>query len=156
MKFLAIRLWYARELVQKACREELGIEGRYEAVTAYMRNSSEEYYLRRQRVAGRLPALYAEEVDRLRHQKRNGWGDVIERYKTEVVPRQQAAARRDMAKRLLALANRPASEPLRSPMRRPNDLKQLIEWMEAFPESDHGPVWLKAFEAGYQKRLLIG
>ena len=26
--------------------------------------------------------------------------------------------------------------------------------MEAFPESDHGPVWLKAFEAGYQDPLL--
>ncbi len=30
VKFLAIRLWYARELVQKACREELGIDGRYD------------------------------------------------------------------------------------------------------------------------------
>ena len=49
-----------------------GIEGRYDAVTAYMRSYPDEYYLRRQRVAGRLPALYAEEVDRLRHQKRNG------------------------------------------------------------------------------------
>ena len=75
VKFLAIRLWYARELVQKACREELGIEGRYDAVTAYMRSHPEEYYLRRQRVAGRLPALYAEEVDRLAHQKGHGWSD---------------------------------------------------------------------------------
>ena len=72
----------------------------------------EEYYLRRQRVAGRLPALYAEEVDRLRHQKRNGWSNVIERYKTEVVPRQQAAARRDMARRLLALAESFDIDPL--------------------------------------------
>ena len=26
-----------------------------------------------------------------------------------------------------------------------------IEWIEAFPESDHGPVWLKAFEAGLSR-----
>jgi uncharacterized protein YbcC (UPF0753/DUF2309 family) len=26
--------------------------------------------------------------------------------------------------------------------------------LDAFPESDHGPVWLKAFEAGYEQRLL--
>ncbi|MGQ0810149.1 MAG: DUF2309 domain-containing protein [Nitrospiraceae bacterium] len=154
LKFLAIRLWYARELVGKACREELGIEGRYDAVIAFMRNSPEEYYLRRQRVAGRLPALYAEEVDRLRHQKRNGWSNVIERYKTEVVPRQQAAARRDMAKRLLALAESFGINPLVLADAASDDLKQLIEWMEGFPESDHGPVWLKALEAGYQKRLL--
>ena len=79
VKFLAIRLWYARELVQKACREELGIDGRYDTVIAYMRNNSEEHYLRRQRVAGRLPALYAEEVDRLGHQKDKTWGNLIER-----------------------------------------------------------------------------
>ena len=154
LKFLAIRLWYARELVQKVCREELGMEGRYDTVTSYMREYPEEYYLRRQRVAGRLPALYAEEVDRLRHQKRNGWSNVLEQYKTEVVPRQQAAARRDMAKRLLALTESFGINPLVLADAPSNDLRQLIEWMEAFPESDHGPVWLKALEAGYQKRLL--
>lgn len=104
VKFLAIRLWYAQELVQKACREELGIEGRYDAITAYMRSRPEEYYLRRQRVAGRLPALYAEEVDRLAHRKGTGWQIVLDRYKTEVVPRQQTAARRGSARTLLKLA----------------------------------------------------
>jgi uncharacterized protein YbcC (UPF0753/DUF2309 family) len=154
VKFLAIRLWYARELVQKTCRDELGIEGRYDAITAYMRNYPEEYYLRRQRVAGRLPALYAEEVDRLRHQKRNGWRSIIERYRTEVVPRQQAAARRDMARRLLACARSFTLDPAALVDSAHDDLKQLIEWMEAFPDSDHGPVWLKAFEAGYHESLI--
>jgi len=154
VKFLAIRLWYARELVQKTCREQLGIDGRYDAVTSYMRNCPEEYYLRRQRVVGRLPALYAEEVDRLQHQKRNGWGSMIDRYKTEVVPRQQAAARRDMARRLLALAQSFDIDPIVLAESAHTDLRQLVEWMEAFPASDHGPLWLKAFEAGYQERLL--
>lgn len=104
VKFLAIRLWYASELVQKTCRDELGIDGHYETIVAYMREHPDEYYLRRQRIAGRLPALYAEEVDRLRHHKGNGWGRVMERYGTEVVPRQEIAARRGAAKRLAALA----------------------------------------------------
>jgi len=154
VKFLAIRLWYARELVHQACQDELGIEGRYAAVSAYMRNHPEEYYLRRQRVAGRLPALYAEEVDRLQHQKGKGWGSVIERYRTEVVPRQEAAARRGAARRLLALAHPLKIEPARLAESSPDDLKHLCAWMDAFPESGHGPVWLKAFEAGYQDPLL--
>jgi len=154
VKFLAIRLWYARELVQQACREELGIEGRYEAVTAYMRDHSEEYYLRRQRVAGRLPALYAEEVDRLAHQKGNGWKTLLARYRAEVVPRQEAAARRGAAKKLLALARSLDIETAQLVDTAPADLKQIVEWIEAFPESDHGPVWLKAFEAGYHDLLL--
>jgi uncharacterized protein len=154
VKFLAIRLWYARELVEKTCREELSIEGRYDAVMTYMRNNPEEYYLRRQRVAGRLPALYAEEVDRLRHQKRNGWGNVIERYRTEVVPRQHMAARRGIAKRLLALVQSFGIDPIVLADSPPDDLRQLIEWMEAFPESEHGPLWLKVFETSHQERLL--
>ncbi len=154
VKFLAIRLWYARELVQKACREHLGIEGRYDAVTAYMGGHGEEYYLRRQRVAGRLPALYAEEVDRLAHQKGNGWKTVLDRYKVEVVPRQEAAARRGAARKLLALARCLEIEPDQLAETAPENLKQLVEWIEAFPEPDHGPVWLNAFEAGYHERLL--
>jgi uncharacterized protein YbcC (UPF0753/DUF2309 family) len=154
VKFLAIRLWYARELVQKACREELDIEGRYDAVTAYMRGHSEEYYLRRQRVAGRLPALYAEEVDRLAHQKSNSWTTVLDRYRMDVVPRQKAAARRGAAKKLLALARSLEIDTAQLADGAPADLKQIVEWMEAFPELDHGPVWLKAFEAGYHDRLL--
>ncbi|MGH7262198.1 MAG: putative inorganic carbon transporter subunit DabA, partial [Nitrospiraceae bacterium] len=154
VKFLAIRLWYARELVHKVCREELGIEGRYDAVTAYMRAHGEEYYLRRQRVAGRLPALYAEEVDRLAHQKGKGWSTVLDRYRTDVVPHQEAAARRGAARKLLALVRSLEIDPAQLAESAPVDLKQLVDWMEAFPESDHGPVWLKAFEASYQDRLL--
>jgi uncharacterized protein YbcC (UPF0753/DUF2309 family) len=154
VKFLAIRLWYARELVQQACRTMLGIEGRYDAVIAYMRNHSEEYYLRRQRVAGRLPALYAEEVDRLAHQRGDGWGAVVQRYRTDVVPRQQEAARRGMARRLASLARSFDIDPSELTETSTESLKQVIEWMEAFPESAHGPVWLKALEAGYQESLL--
>ena len=154
VKFLAIRLWYARELVQQACRDTLGIEGRYDAVLAYMRNHSEEYYLRRQRVAGRLPALYAEEVDRLAHQRGDGWSAVLQRYRTDVVPRQQEAARRGMAKRLVALARSFDIDPAGLTETPTDNVKQVIEWMEAFPESDHGPIWLKAFESGYQAHLL--
>ncbi|HKQ35488.1 MAG TPA: putative inorganic carbon transporter subunit DabA, partial [Nitrospiraceae bacterium] len=154
VKFLAIRLWYARELVQQACREELGIEGRYDAVTAYIQTRPEEYYLRRQRVAGCLPALYAEEVDRLAHRKGDGWKTLLARYRAEVVPRQEAAARRGAAKKLLALARSLDIDKAQLIDGAPADLKQIVEWIDAFPESDHGPVWLKAFEAGYHDRLL--
>jgi uncharacterized protein YbcC (UPF0753/DUF2309 family) len=154
VKYLAIRLWYVRELVQKVCREELGIDGQYQAVTTYMQRHPSEYFLRRERVAGHLPATYAEEVDRLRHQQKNGWDRLIAHYKTDVVARQERVGRHGSAKRLRALALALDIDPaalLDSP---PADLKQLVEWMNAFPESDHGPVWLKAFEAGYQDQLL--
>jgi uncharacterized protein YbcC (UPF0753/DUF2309 family) len=154
VKFLAIRLWYVRELVQKACHEELGIDGQYQAITAYMQRHTSEYFLRRERVAGRLPAAYAEEVDRLRHQKINGWEGLIDRYRTDVVPRQDRVAWQGAAKRLRGLALALKIDPAALLDSSPTDLKQLVDWMEAFPESDHGPVWLKAFETGYQDQLL--
>ncbi|MDF0675789.1 MAG: Na-translocating system protein MpsB [Nitrospira sp.] len=154
VKFLAIRLWYACELVSQACQDHLGIDGRYEAVMAYMRDYPEEYYLRRQRVAGRLPALYAEEVDRLSHRKGQSWNNVLTRYRAEVIPRLQTAVRRAAARRLLALARSLNIDATALVGSVPADLKQVVDWMEAFPESDHGPVWLKALEASYQEQLL--
>ena len=154
VKFLAIRLWYARELVQQACKEHLDIDGRYEAVMAYMRDYPEEYYLRRQRVAGRLPALYAEEVDRLSHRKGQSWNSILTRYRAEVIPRLQAAVRRGASRRLLTLAHSLNIDATALVESAPADLKQVVDWMEAFPESSHGPVWLKALEAGYQEQLL--
>ncbi len=154
VKYLAIRLWYAKELVHKACREELGIEGQYQAVTGYMQHHTSEYFLRRERVAGRLPAAYAEEVDRLGHQKKNGWEGLFDRYRTDVVPRQERVARRSAAKQLCALALALHIDPAALRNSSPADLRQLVDWMKTFPESEHGPVWLKAFEAGYQEQLL--
>jgi len=154
VKYLAIRLWYAKELVQKSCREELGVDGQYQAVTDYMQRNTTEYFLRRERVAGRLPAAYAEEVDRLGHQKSNGWERLFDRYRTDVVPRQERVARRGAAKQLRALASALHIDPTALLDSSPTDLRQLVDWMKAFPESDHGPIWLKAFEAGYQDRLL--
>jgi hypothetical protein len=93
-------------------------------------------------------------VDRLRHHKGNGWGRVMERYAVEVVPRQEIAARRGAAKRLVALARSLELDPAILAGTPHATLKQLFDWMEGFPESDHGPVWLKALETGYQQRLL--
>ncbi|MBH0190024.1 MAG: DUF2309 family protein, partial [Nitrospira sp.] len=154
VKFLAIRLWYARELVQTACRDYLDIQGRYEDIAAYMHDYAEEYYLRRQRIAGRLPALYAEEVDRLFHRKGQSWKNIITRYRTEVVPRQQAATQRGAARRLITLARSLGIDDGALLESRASEFKQAIEWIETFPEAEHGPVWLKAFEAGYHEPLL--
>ncbi|MEW6543355.1 MAG: DUF2309 domain-containing protein [Nitrospirota bacterium] len=165
VKFLAVRLWYVRELVQKACRESLGIDGNYRSISTYMQHHPDAYFLRRERVAGRLPATYAEQVDRLcyrdgsvreavRRSAQNGWSHLADRYRAEFGPSLDRAARRAAARRLRSLAQALEIAPETLLDASPEDLAGLVEWMEAFPESDHGPVWLKAFEAGYHERLL--
>ena len=154
VKFLAVRLWYVRELVEQACRTALGIAGTYPAVMAYMQEHPHAYYLRRERVAGRLPATYAEQVDRLAQSGRDDWRWLADRYQKEFGASHDRAAQCTAARRLLALARSLGLSEAVVLATEPNDLAVLADWMEAFPESAHGPVWLRAFEAGYQERLL--
>ena len=100
VKFLAVRLWYVRELVQAICHEELGIEGNYRAVSTYMEQHPHAYFMRKEQAAGRLPSVYAERVDRLHTQTRNGrkgiatlsheWEQLTEQYQIEFGPRSRA------------------------------------------------------------------
>ncbi len=163
VKFLAVRLWYVRELVQKVCHEELGIEGTYRVISAYMEQHPHAYFMRKQQVAGRLPATYAERVERLHARSRDGregagalsqeWTQLTHQYQIEFGPRRERAAQRVMARRLLTLAHALEIVPTVLMVNAPADLRVLLDWMDAFPESEHGPVWLKAFEAGYQDHL---
>ena len=158
VKYLAIRLFYERELVGQVCREELGIEGTFEAIRSYMESHPLAYHLRQERVAGRLPGHWPRRVDRLRNRwpKRGieAWEALAGRYLTDSADWHRRAAFRSAAWRLLALAKAlgiALAELLNSP---PTDLKTLLDWLDAFPETQHGPRWLEAFEAGYQEQLI--
>ncbi|MGH7422884.1 MAG: putative inorganic carbon transporter subunit DabA, partial [Candidatus Methylomirabilales bacterium] len=87
VKYLAIRLFYERELVGQACREELGIEGTFEAIRSYMETHPLAYHLRQERVAGRLPGYWSRRVDRLRNRWPTrgieAWEALAGRYLTE-------------------------------------------------------------------------
>ena len=61
---------------------------------------------------------------------------------------------RSAAWRLVLLARALELEPTLLTETRDETLRTLLDWMDGFPQSAHGPVWLKAFEAGYQDQLL--
>ena len=158
VQYLAVQLWYVRELVHKACRDELGIEGSCSAITDFMQRHPHAYFMRRERVAGRLPPAYAEQVDRLRsrHSVRGTteWEALTERYAKEVGPRHGRAGGRAAARSLLAVATSLGIDAAVLTGVPPEELMVLLEWVQEFPESSRGPVWLRAFEAGYQEPLL--
>jgi uncharacterized protein YbcC (UPF0753/DUF2309 family) len=153
MKFLAIRLWYVRELVQQACREKLGIEGNFAAILAYMQDHPHAYFLQKELVAGRLPASYAERIERLSQNRSNEWKALTDRLHIDAGPQRGRSLRLAAARRLLTLAQALEIVPTVLLDGAPHDLATLIQWMDGFPESDHGPVWLKAFEAGYHEHM---
>lgn len=116
VQYLAVRLWYERELVQKTCQEQLGIEGTLSAI------------------AGQISTDWS----------RRGNPD----------ERSTLAPPRTAAWRLVALARGLEIAPALLIETPPEELKILLEWLDAFPESVHGPVWLKAFENSYRERLI--
>lgn len=153
VKFLAVRLWYVRELVQEACREELGIEGNFHAVFAYMQDRPHEYFLRKESIAGRLPALHAEQVERCARNRSDGWKALADRLQIDTGSQRDRSLRLSAARRLITLAQALEIVPTVLLDGEPGDLVTLVKWMDAFPEPDHGPVWLKAFEAGYHEQM---
>jgi len=115
VQYLAVRLWYERELVQKACREIIGIDGNAAAIAAEMRGE------------GKLTATPPSEASR---------------------------APLSAAWRLTALARALKIDPSTLARTGAETLRALLEWLDGFPESVQGPVWLKAFEARYRQQLL--
>ncbi len=153
VKFLAVRLWYVRELVQKACHAELSLKGNFGAISTYMQDHPHAYFLRKAQVAGRLPDAYAEQVERLSRDKGNGWKALAGRFQTDTGSQRDRSLRLAAAHRLVTLAKALEIVPTVLLDGSPNDLAVLVKWMDAFPESEHGPVWLRAFEAGYHEQL---
>ena len=113
-QYLAVRVWYERELVKQACECELGIEGNYPRIAAWIEREQN--------------AANAEERPR--------------------------AAQLSAAVRLHDLAGALEIAPTSLTDVAPEQLRTLLDWLNAFPVTEHGPVWLKAFEAGYHEEVL--
>lgn len=158
VKYLAIRLFYERELVAAVCARELGIAGDYPAIGQYMEREPHAYALLRERATGRLPPRWARRVARLRFRwrppRREEWERLARRYCEESEPLRVARALRGDALRLVALAKALDLDPALLPESDRSSLRTLLEWLDAVPESAHGPLWQEAFEAGYRERLL--
>ena len=160
LQYLAVRVWYERELARTACRENLGLEGGtgglLGAITADMRARPHHYYLLRERGDGHLPAAYATALDRIRYSRApaDRSRQLAERYATDFGPRLEQAARLASAWRLHTLARVLGIDPASLLQTAPEELRTALGWLDGFPESEHGPVWLKAFEAGYRRNLI--
>lgn len=162
VKYLAIRLWYERELVSKTCEEELAIDGDYQAITAFMEVHPRPYFLRRERIAGALPSQYAHEVNRLQFGWRmprdtkviEAWDALAERYLADSQEHNENETPYSSARRIVSLTK---ALEIHSDMLKEcatEDLRTLLEWLDGFPETQHGPRWLEAFEASYRTGLL--
>jgi uncharacterized protein len=118
VQYLAVRLWYERELVHQACRRALAVDGNAAAISAEIRKRG---------------------------------NSAVE---NAANPEAKQCNDRVAAWRLVHLARALELEPMLLTQTPAETLQILLDWMKDFPESAHGPIWLKALEAGYQEELL--
>ena len=155
VKYVAVRLFYEKELVSLACEAKLGIPGTYASILSFMSNHPSGYGLYKEwRTRGLAEEVVADldlspfireplpidELDRLGDEANRTWQTVRQRQERE----REALILLHLA-RCLGCS---VQDLIESPS---ETLEVLLDWVERFPESRHGPFWLKALERSYIK-----
>jgi len=150
VKYLAVRLFYERELVATACRKVLAIDGHVEAIQAYSRLYPHALWYRRALVAGRLPKPARVQADSLERWGKRAGAEAWEATGTHWYQTARADIRRQtmvtQVQALLRLADTCGIDRglvLESP---PSDVVMILNWMRAFPTALHQLKWLEAHE----------
>jgi uncharacterized protein len=158
VKYLAVRLFYERELMARACHDQLGIAANYEGIREYMDGNPHAYWVRCEWVAGRLPKPAAKQARRFSRSKQG-----LDHSAWEELGRQQYAVHLDQevdewpkraAHYLLRLAGALSIDPAAIESTTSSDVLTLLNWFTGFPVSQHGPRWLEALEASHRRQAL--
>ena len=153
IKYMAIRLFYERELVMLACQEKLAIPGTYTSINKYLNNHPTGYGLYKEFRSRVLPdevvdylnmslftqdPLNIEALDQCDSRLISIWEQTREK--------QEAEAQTLMVMHLAKSLGVSMKDLVKST---PEALSFLLDWVEQFPESQHGPIWLEALESSY-------
>ncbi len=158
VKFLAVRLFYEKELVASACQDHLGISGTFPSIQSYLETNPAGYGLYKEwRLTG-LPERIVADLDlssfvqqplpiETLNQRAGQTQETWQSIRREQHLHQHAFMLVHLAKGLdISVQDFVAS---------PQDtLVELLKWISQFPESQHGPIWLKAFEQSFIKSFL--
>ncbi|HJU05606.1 MAG TPA: DUF2309 domain-containing protein [Nitrospiraceae bacterium] len=158
VKYLAVRLFYERELGARACRDRLGIDGNADEIRAYMDGYPHAYWVRREWVAGRLPKPAAKQVRRLSRsnqgQDPSAWEELGRQHYHVRLNQGVEEWPKRAAHYLLRLAQALSIDPSAIESTAPSEVRTLLTWLAGFPVSQHGPHWLDAFETSHRRQAL--
>ncbi|MCP9438951.1 MAG: DUF2309 domain-containing protein [Nitrospira sp.] len=155
--YLAVRLFYERELVESACRTYLALAGTNDERRRYARHFPAAYRLRRDWISGLVSPSIHRQVTRLARSSRRydhaAW-EAIGRHHDEQRRAQNTDHRLRTAARHLvrffgALGLDDAIDTAS-----PSDLRTLLSWLDGLPASQQGPIWLEAFETAHRRQVL--
>lgn len=153
VRYIAIRLFYERELVARTCEAKLGIPGTFTSIQSFLRDHPNGYGLYKEwRTRGLAEQVVAnldlslfireplpiDELDRQGVATSHTWQTV----------RQRQAKEREVC--ILVHLARCLDCSARDLIESPSEtLEILLDWVDRFPESHHGPLWLHALERSF-------
>lgn len=158
VKYLAVRLFYERELVETTCRREWRCGS--DAVTLHdaVRRYPYAFWFRRALVAGRAPAQAATEAARLLRRWRRAetpdWEALGRRWYEEDRRRHRERAVVAQLRVLLRLAQALGLDEERVAESTPSDVATVLGWIRAFPIRWHSAKWLEAAELSAEGTLI--
>jgi len=158
IKYMAVRIFYERELVGLACRAKLGIPGTYTSIQAYLNNFSVGYGLYKDYQTRGLPEEIEDSMDMSMFiQEPLQIGNLNQCDSGLISKWEQIRKQQEIDVQVLIVLHLAKSldvtlqDILKSG---PEPLGALLDWVEEFPESNHGPVWLKALESSFIKEFV--
>ena len=158
VKYLAVRLFYERELVALACRDQLGIDGQYDAIRDDVDRAPHAYWLRRELTGGRLQQPITEAAQTLsrtwKQQPAEERNEAAKRLCEAMVELRAAERVKRAARQLLALAAAIGVRPESIPETAPADAIAVLNWLEGFPASQQSRRWLEALETRHRRQVV--
>lgn len=155
VKYMAVRLFYERELVTLACQGKLAIPGTYASIRSYLNTHPLGYGLYKEYQMRGLPEEMVDSMDMSMFMQNPLSIEALDQCDTGLISRWESIRQQQeidsQALMVLHLAQSldiSIQDLLKST---PDTLETLLDWVEQFPESQHGPIWLKAFESSYLK-----
>lgn len=158
VKYLAVRLFYERELADAVCRDELGVEGHEEAIRCFVETHPHAYRLRRAWVEGKVIDPFRQQVREILRVKprytHHSWEEIGLRYEAHYHAYQVQQRLQRFASQLVGLSKALNRDPEAIETTSQSDLQTLREWLDSFSSHIQSSIWLSAFEGGYRNRIL--
>ena len=158
VKYLAVRMFYERRLVEACCRDAWGVEGDLHSLAAHFRVHPEEYLARRRTADANVPAAASphQPADGRKPSSDRAWarfGRILHSCDENTRRDPWSALGRD-AWRLFRLAQFLSLSPGEVRTMSLRDARALLSILDRLPPDAHGPIWLEAHEAHYRDALL--
>ena len=158
VKYLAVRLFYERELVALACQGKLGIQGTYASILSFLNDHPIGYGLYKTFKTHGLSHEILEGLDLSQFTEEPIPIESLDRCGEEISVNWETLRQKEelhgQALILLHLARSLDFSINELVASSPDTLETLLDWVDNFPESHHGPIWLRAFEATYLKNFV--